>query len=393
MIFQSIKMAWQAIASNKMRSFLTMLGIIIGIIAIVVLVSLVTSASDTVTSQVESLGTNLVSVSVSDDKGHPLTLADIEKYTETGEYISEVAPLGTMMATAKRDTFTSDVTVYGTTSHLAVINGLDVEYGRFLKTADIKNESSVAVISPSVEEDLFGENSGIGQTLSIKGQSFLIVGVLKEDDSGLAAMLGNANKVYIPYTVESRMAKQPHVTTFYLRSENENDLEKAQKEVEQLLMQRFRQDEEAFSVRNQSKLLETMNTVYDTMALLLGGIAAISLLVGGIGIMNIMLVSVTERTREIGIRKAIGANRSSILFQFLIEALTVSLIGCLIGLLLSWGILRLVTTVAGDLIAFTMSPGVILLAIGFSVFIGVAFGMYPANKASKFHPIDALRYE
>lgn len=182
------------------------------------------------------------------------------------------------------------------------------------------------------------------------------------------------------------------ITSFYVSAASEESLDPAETVVTETLMNRFEQDEDAFTVINQSTIMEAMDSVNSILSLLLGGIAGISLLVGGIGIMNIMLVSVTERTREIGIRKAIGAGRNVIMMQFLIEALMISLMGCAIGILFSWIILQVIAVIGGDTMTFAFSPGVFWIAVAFSIFIGVVFGIYPANKAAKKKPIDALRY-
>ncbi|OQB24581.1 MAG: Macrolide export ATP-binding/permease protein MacB [Firmicutes bacterium ADurb.Bin182] len=388
MSIQVLKMAWSAIASNKMRSFLTMLGIIIGVIAVVVLVSLVTGASDSITGEIQALGTNLLSVRVLDDNGHPVTLSDLKRFGKENE-IGLIAPSLSFGATVKHRSETYEADAVGTTGQYDDIRGIKVKHGRFLKAADINNNSSVVVIGHEIAEELYGKSETVGETLSIGGRSFLIVGVLEESGS----MISNDDQtVYLPYTVASRMVKRPNITAF-VASPATDDIDSAEEKLNQLLMRQFRQDEDSFILINQSALMDTMNSVTGTLKLLLGGIAAISLMVGGIGIMNIMLVSVTERTREIGIRKAIGATRGNILMQFLVEALMVSLIGGVIGLMISWGILEVISSVAGEKVSFSMSPQVIGLALGFSLMIGVAFGLYPANKASKLHPVEALRYE
>ncbi|MGI6192891.1 MAG: ABC transporter permease [Christensenellales bacterium] len=392
MILQSVKMALEAIASNKVRSFLTMLGIIIGVIALVVLVSLVSSATTTITDEVASLGTNLLYVSVWDDKGNPLKLEDMSAIAEHTE-IAAVAPMGQFSATAKNGYTDKTCTVYGTTPELSVIRGLKVEYGRFLRTVDVENSSYVAVLSHDAATDLFGKTDAAGEKVSINGRSFLVAGVLEEDNN-MTAMLGNSVAAYVPYTVAMRMSPSIYnVTTFYASSSNPNTMDYAEEALRAMMLRRFKQDEDAFMLFNQSAVMDAMGTITDILSYLLGGIAAISLLVGGIGIMNIMLVSVTERTKEIGIRKAIGASRSSIMMQFLIEALVISLVGCVIGILASWFLIQIATLLADGVIVFNLSPGVVAVAVIFSSAIGLLFGLYPANKAAKKHPIEALRYE
>ncbi len=388
MILQSIKMAWEAITSNKMRSFLTMLGIIIGVVALVVLVSLVNGATGAVTSEITALGNDMVTVTVRDDKGSPIRLEDLDEIAALGA-VNEAAPSGSISVTAKYGYSDATVSLYGTTPAYYNVQGLELKYGRFLKSVDVENASYVAVLAYNTADELFGKPEVVGESLTIGGRSFLIIGVLEEDNSLFASFLGGYS-VYAPFTVESRMADAPYVTSISVSPNGDTD--DTESEVNDFMLTRFHQDEDAFRLMNMSSISDAMDTVTGTLSLLLGGIAAISLLVGGIGIMNIMLVSVTERTKEIGIRKAIGAGKKSIMMQFLIEALMVSLMGCLLGLAFSWAILEIATIIAKT-ISFSMSLSVVLLAVGFASAIGLIFGLYPANKAANKHPIDALRYE
>lgn len=393
MIWQSIKMAWNTITSNKMRSLLTMLGIIIGVVALVVLVSLVSGASDSVTEQINSLGSNMFSVSVIDDKGDPLRIEDITEISDMEE-IAAAAPAASSSMTAKYHSTEASASVYGTTAQYMDIQNIELLYGRFLKTADLENNTYVCVLSYEAADELCGTTKGIvGDTVKLNGRDFTIVGVLDEDDSALTSLMGTLN-VYIPYTVLTRVADTVslNISTFIASPSDTESMDAADAALERYLLDRFNNDDEAFLLANTSMVMDAMSSVTDILSILLGGIAAISLLVGGIGIMNIMLVSVTERTREIGIRKAIGAGRGSILGQFLLEALMLSLIGCVIGILLSWGILGIVSIFAGDTMSFSLSFGVVLVAVLFSTIIGVAFGIYPAAKAANKPPIEALRY-
>ena len=391
--WQSLRMALDAVLANKLRSFLTMLGIIIGVVALVVLVSLVTSTSDAVTAQVQALGTDMLSVNILNDQENPIKLSELSDIAQLPE-IFAVAPLAQFSATAKVQHEEESVTVYGTTAAYAQIQGLELAYGRFLKTADVENSSYVAVLSDAAADELFGRSDVTGQSLSLDGRSFQIVGVLEEDDSMLSALMSGLG-VYVPYTVAERLsATAGSVTRLYASSADADGLDQAEEALDDWLLHRLKMEEDAYLLINQSGVMDALGTINDTLAYLLGGIAAISLLVGGIGIMNIMLVSVTERTREIGIRKAIGAGRGSILLQFLTEALLISLAGCIIGLLCSYLLLAAISYAARGLeLVFTMAPGVAGLAVGFSVAIGVLFGIYPAYKAASKQPIEALHYE
>ena len=390
MILQAVKMAWKSIASNKMRSFLTMLGIIIGVMSLVVLVSLASGTTDSVTDQISSMGSNLLTVNIQDDKGNPLKLSDISALTEEDE-IEEAAPVSQANTTASSTYSEEDATVYGTTGAYQNIQNLELAQGRFLKGTDVQNHTNVAVINAGLAKEVMGRMDVVGESIKLDGVEYLIVGVLAADESDSSTT--ENYEAYIPYTSLIRLTDSvsPEVSTF-ASATSQDSLEDAQTVLERMMLERFGQDEDAFTIRNQSTIMEAMENVTNTLALLLGGIAAISLLVGGIGIMNIMLVSVTERTREIGIRKAIGAGRGTIMLQFLIEALLISLMGCAIGIFFSWGTLRIISGVGGEDANYALSVGVVWIAIVFSIGIGVIFGIYPANKAAKKKPIDALRY-
>lgn len=391
MILQSVKMAWKAVLSNKMRSFLTMLGIIIGVMSLVVLVSLAGGTTDSVNNQIASMGSNLLTVSIQDDKGNPMKLDDVEALTENDE-IAKAAPVAASSVTASSTYSEETANIYGTTGSYAEIQGLELYSGRFLKKTDIENHTNVIVINAGLATQVMGRMNVVGENISLDGVDYQIIGVLKADENDSTTT--ENYEAYIPYTSLVRLASDvsSEVTSFCVSATSEDSLEEAENVVTQTMMQRFSQDEDAFTVMNQSTVMETMASVNQTLQLMLGGIAGISLLVGGIGIMNIMLVSVTERTREIGIRKAIGANRSAIMLQFLIEAMMLSLMGCFLGIALSWTVLQVISAINSADIIYTMSGGVVGIAIAFSVLIGIVFGLYPANKAAKKKPVDALRF-
>ena len=407
MILQSMKMAWHAVVSNKLRSFLTMLGIIIGVVALIVLVSIANGATSSVTEQISSMGSSYLTVTISDDKENPLRLKEMSDFCEPEE-VDETAPVSWTSVTAKTSYSNGTMTLTGTTGGYADIQGLELFSGRFLKQTDVDNNSYVAVITKDTATELFGRADAVGQSIKLNGKSFLVVGVLADSSSLTQGSTVTSSsdsedsdsssssiqlEGYIPFSTMTRLADNVlDVTMFYASGADEDSLEPAENALTELLMERFEQDEDAFSIEDQSEIMEAMSGVTNTMSLMIGGIAAISLLVGGIGIMNIMLVSVTERTREIGIRKAIGAGRGTIMLQFLIEALLISLMGCLAGIGLSWLILKAAAVVVDNSMSFTMDMKVVWLSVAFSVLIGVLFGLYPANKAASRKPIDALRY-
>ena len=391
----SLKMALRSIGSNKMRAGLTMLGIIIGVMALVVLVSLVSGATSSVTDAVSGLGTSMLTVSVSDNKGRPLDLDTVNGWMDV-EGIGLVAPYVSHSVTAAGDETSGSVTVYGTTPAFYEVQGMQLAMGRFLKTSDVANHTYVCVINETAATELIGYVDCVNQAIRLDGVEYTIVGVLSDNEDSLTSMMSSGSlAVYLPYTSLLRLSDSltSEVTEFYVSAPEDGTMETVEIAMTQLLMERLEDDEEAFSVSSQSVLEDTMSSITSILTILLGGIAAISLVVGGIGIMNIMLVTVTERTREIGIRKAIGASRGTILSQFLMEAVVLCMLGCCLGIFLSWAILQTVSTVVASLnMTFSLDGGVVLIAVVFCFIIGVVFGLYPANKAAKMKPIDALHY-
>ena len=391
----SLKMAIRSISSNKMRAALTMLGIIIGVMALVVLVSLVNGATSSVTDAVNSLGSSMLTVTIEDDKGYPVTLDTLSEWMEEAE-LGLLAPQISDSLTATGREGSGSMTVYGTTPAYYDIQGLQLAMGRWLKNADVENSSYICVINETAAEELIGYVDCVGEAVSINSVKFTIAGVLSDDEDSLTAAFSSGSMVaYVPYTslVKLSTTALSEVTSFYISAAEGSTVETAEAAITEILMDRFDEDEDAFEVSSQDVLEETMSSITSILTILLGGIAAISLVVGGIGIMNIMLVTVTERTREIGIRKAIGASRGTILMQFLMEAVVLCMLGCGLGIFLSWSVLQIVNTVVASLdMAFHLNGGVVMIAVGFCFVIGVVFGLYPANKAAKMKPIDALHY-
>jgi len=393
--YQSIKMALKSIASNKLRAFLTMLGIIIGVMALVILVSLVNGATGQVTDTISSLGTNMISVSVEDDKGVPVTLEVLEDWAEE-DTIAAAAPEASESVTGKFEDETGTVSVIGTTPAYGEIQGLVLKLGRFLKSSDVENHTQVCVINETLAADLVGYEDCLGEIISLNGSKYTIVGILDADEESLmTSFMGSSMTAYVPYTSLVRLSDEvtANIDSFYIAPAENVTTEAAQETMERILMERFEADDDAFEITTSDAIESAMSTITSALTILLGGIAAISLIVGGIGIMNIMLVTVTERTREIGIRKAIGASRGAILLQFLIEAVVLCMMGCLLGIVLSWGVLQGVTVIVSSLdMTFDMNGQVVAIAVGFCFAIGVLFGLYPANKAAQMKPIDALHY-
>jgi len=393
---QAFTMALRSIGANKMRAMLTMLGIIIGVMALVVLVSLVNGATTSVTDAVSSLGSSLVTVTISDDKGLPVTREDLNTWMEEEDALGLIAPYQSTSLVGKYGDNYGILTVYGTTPAYYEIQGLRLSMGRWLKETDLQNSSYVCVLNETAATELIGFADCVGYGLIINGVEYTVVGILKDDDSSLTSIFSSGSMVaYLPGTSLIRLSDSltEEITSFYISAPAGGTVDAAEERIEQMLLERFEEDEDAFSISTTAVLEDAMSSITSVLSVLLGGIAAISLIVGGIGIMNIMMVTVTERTREIGIRKAIGASRGVILTQFLMEAVVLCMMGCGLGIFLSWSILQVVSTVVASTgLVFRLDGGVVLIAVLFCFLIGLVFGLYPANKAAKMKPIDALHY-
>lgn len=386
-ILQSLKMAFRSIKSNKLRSLLTMLGIIIGVSSVIVLVSIAQGSTTNVTSQINNLGTNLITINTF---GTDLSLTEdkLDKLSEI-EGVKALSPVISSRVMVKKDKTSSQTTLTGTNAAYETVRNTKVASGRFLTDIDVEYRQKIAVIGATTAENLFGTENPVGQSLQLDGNSFKVVGVLASKGSSMGQ--SGDDVVMIPLSTAERLTKTTSINQVYLQGKSGQNMDFLTTEVENTLASLYPNQTDNYSVNNQQDLMSTMSSVSNTMTMMLGGIASISLLVGGIGIMNIMLVSVSERTREIGIRKAIGAKRRDILWQFLIESVALSAMGGIIGILLGLGIGKILSSALSMTVTFSSS--VVMLSFLFSLFVGVGFGVFPANKASKLNPIQALRYE
>jgi putative ABC transport system permease protein len=365
-----------------------MLGIIIGIFSVVALISVGQSSTASVTQSIEGMGSNLITVSVQ-NRRITLDLDDVEDM-ETLNGVGSASPYSSGQLTLKNGTDTLSVSVNAVNSKYDDIREYKVQSGRFINANDDDKRLRVVVVGVDVADELYGTTNVVGEKISVDGISFTIIGVLEEQGD---SMLGSQDEIaMIPFSTGTRILGDTSFSNVYISAADSDSVDTAMTSLENyMLAQTPDNDDTGYRIFSQSSILDTLSTATQTLTLMLGGIAGISLLVGGIGIMNIMLVSVTERTREIGIRKAIGATRSNILTQFLIESIVVSGVGGVIGVLLA----RVGTNLIGNLMDMTIaiSPQIVLIAVVFSIGVGVLFGMYPAWKASKLNPIEALRYE
>jgi putative ABC transport system permease protein len=414
-ISDTLEETFLALLSNKARTALTILGVIIGISSVIVMVSIGQGASSSITSRIESTGSNLLMITPGATKNlgygvrsaggtaKSLTIKDSE---EIIAQIPSVKALTNEIASRYQVVYkgnNANTSIMGTDTNYAIVRNVSVLQGEFINNSYVASKSKVAVLGPSVVENLFGEENQefadidlsmvIGKTIKINKIEFKIIGVTKE--KGSSGFSNQDDTIYIPYTAAQKyLTGNEYLTEIDVQVEDANSMQEAQIEITNLLLSLHNISDATladFSISNQSDLLETITSTTQTLTILLGAIAGISLLVGGIGIMNMMLTTVTERTKEIGLRKAIGAKGEDISFQFLTEAVVLTFSGGIIGVILGWllsfglNYFEIATT--------TVSVGSILLAVGVSCSIGIIFGYYPAKRASKLNPIEALRYE
>jgi len=408
---ENFKIAIRALRANKLRSVLTMLGIVIGVATVVALLSIGKGATASITSDIQSGGTNLLTISAGKAQmGRPGGASQQESHLYYADYellqrglvnnFTAIVPIYQSSYTVKYNTESFSASVTGVTQDYQSVRSYTVASGRFITNGDDKSQSLVAVLGSQTAKDLFGSLTPIGKTISVNGVKFEVVGVL--ESKGSSGFGSSDDAIFIP--LETGYAKLFGSTATYNNKKTVNNIYVSVTTTElmdtvsaqiQYMIRRSHKlaasDELDFNVQSQTDTLKTLSSITDTLTIFLGAIAGISLLVGGIGIMNIMLVSVTERTKEIGLRKAVGATKNQILTQFLIETMTLSILGGIVGILLGAGIAS-VFTLTG-LITAVITTNSILLAFTFSLAIGVFFGLYPAYRAANLHPMEALRYE
>lgn len=383
----SFKMAIGSILSNKLRTFLTMLGVIIGVSAVIIAVGFAEGSTKSITSNIESIGTNMLTVNLMGRRTSDVTYDVVAEELDKIDEIENYAPVLNGNVYIKNSKNTSISTNYvGTSENYATVQDKTVQEGRFLTSFDIKGSLNVAVVGTYVANELFPDGDVVGSYVKFNNQNFKIVGILTQTEDGEEGTADDT--IIIPYTVAQRISKAGAVSTIYVRAKDANNVDILKENIENVLYKLY-ENEDYYRVTSQQAMLETLSSVTDTLSIVLAGIAAISLVVGGIGIMNTMIVSVTERTREIGIRKAIGARKINILIQFLIESLIITLLGGITGIII--GCLGITIIGKLDLVPAVYSIKWILISLIVSLLIGVVFGLFPAYKAAKMDPIKALR--
>ena len=388
-LMQSLKMALKSIFGNKARSALTMLGIIIGVASVILLTGIGNGATKMISDSISSMGTRLITVNMSRwGSTRSIDLDELTEYVEENpDLYSGLTPYITSNVLAKVGTENYNASLEGVDVSYETIKNVSLANGSFINEYHVRNRSNVAVVGKYVQDELFGGMNPVGESIRLNGENFQIIGVYEPVGSTVTSYTDG--KVTIPYTKAMRFIKNKNITTFYVEGASEDNIDASVNGLDSYLTRKLGED--GFNVSNISEIIDTMNEMMGTMTTMLAGIAGISLVVGGIGVMNIMTVSVSERTREIGIRKAIGARTSDILLQFLVESVMLSAIGGVIGILLGWGFGPAVEALLN--MDYVIKGEMVILSFGFSVFIGIFFGIAPAKKAAKLHPIEALRSE
>lgn len=409
-LWEIIRVSFDSLIANKTRSILTMLGVIIGVMSVVALLALGTGASNAITDQIRSIGTNILTVVPGSPTGGgpggggnslTLSLADATAIENLRLPLNGIAPEFGSSAQVVAPSADTNASISGVTADYLIVNNLTLEAGTFIDNGQVSGVTPVAVLGSSVAEKLFGSGQAVGQIVRIKGQPARVIGVLQAKGGGGFGSVDD--EVFVPITVAQQRlfgartsdGNGWRVSSIGLSAKNSEDLDGIQERIKITLRDRHHLkadgSQDDFQIFNQAEFLSTLTTITSMLTAFLAAVAGISLLVGGIGIMNIMLVSVTERTREIGLRKAVGARGRDILLQFIVEALTLSLGGGLIGLLLGIGIAVAVTL--SGLLTAVVSASSVAIALGFSMAVGLFFGIYPARRAARLNPIDALRHE